>query len=87
MRLAGIDVEVDHIIPIRGRIKGVPGQFVCGLHVPWNLRIVAKSSNRARLCYLTEQELYEEARSHSHAETTSNGPERTFHSEASYTAS
>jgi hypothetical protein len=33
--------EVDHIIPLRG-------EFMSGLHIPWNLRIVTKRYNRSR---------------------------------------
>lgn len=40
-REAGFDVEVDHIVPIRGT-------DVCGLNVPWNLRVCLKSHNRAK---------------------------------------
>ena len=37
----GIPHEVDHEIPLRG-------DNVCGLHVPWNLKVITKSENRKK---------------------------------------
>jgi hypothetical protein len=38
-------MEVDHIIPLKGLIDGRP---VCGLHVPWNLRVCTQEENLAK---------------------------------------
>lgn len=41
LRGYGIDVEVDHIVPLQSR-------YVCGLDVWWNLRIVPRKENRQK---------------------------------------
>ena len=40
-RVTGVSHEVDHIVPMSSSL-------VCGLHVPWNLRVLTKVQNRAK---------------------------------------
>lgn len=51
MRLStGIEHEVDHIIPLNGKEALLSGDIVevCGLHVPWNLRVCTREENQAK---------------------------------------
>lgn len=50
--IRGEKFQVDHIVPIHGRhtdnIRGADIHYICGLHIPKNLRIILARHNRER---------------------------------------
>ena len=57
-RETGIAHHVDHIIPLRAKKKNENGfyDFACGLHVPWNLRVVTGLENNHKWAKFPENE-------------------------------
>lgn len=50
-RTTGMPYVVDHIIPLQH-------DEVCGLHVPWNLRVITRAENAAKSNKLPDESLY-----------------------------
>ena len=49
--------DVDHIIPLAGKIKGEKDRTVCGLNVPWNLRYLPSSENNSKGCWYSHDDV------------------------------
>lgn len=46
----GVRFDIDHVVPLDGRV-------VCGLHVPWNMRVITHDENSTRSKIFTEPDL------------------------------
>ena len=47
-KLTGVRHEVDHIEQLKGKCPRTGIRKVCGLHVPWNLRVITRFMNMRR---------------------------------------
>lgn len=51
-KITGTPHHVDHIIPIHAKFDGRGKQTACGLHVPWNLKVIPGPENCSKQCKL-----------------------------------
>lgn len=47
--LTGIEHQVDHIVPLKAVDPVTRERNACGLHVPWNLQVLTREANIAKL--------------------------------------
>ncbi len=52
----GVQHHVDHIIPLHAKFDVRGEQIACGLHVPWNLKVMPGPENCSKNCKLPDAE-------------------------------